>query len=354
MKSWHYALTAAVLFGHFSLATATPLAGEAEFIDPTNQSVGVILITGDLDTQDNSMAVAPFMFFGLQWFTQSVELLSIGTFTRPDGFGGTISATVSPGQLGAYMVFDWAGNVIPSLTVWDVNSSANGSSYTTIDSDSDGIAGHAFTVGPFVGFSVVYDFLTGDPPPDIDITVSATGGTTQECSETGGSTISLSAAIDLIGGAELGTIEWYVNGQMAGSGNTITPFLTLGEHSVEALASTTTGESGGNSLILTVRDTTPPVLTTGFVDQGGNPVNATSAGNFVSASITAIDTCDSNPVTEGTAVPVFAVSNGDIIKIQSGKVNTVELPTTAIELSATASDASGNSSSGMAVLSINH
>lgn len=352
MKPWHHTLTAAVLLIQSGGATATPLAGDAIFLDPTNQSVATIPITGDLDNTNSSMTVDPFSFFGLQWFTRSVELLGTGTFTRPDGFGGTISATVNTGQLGTYMVFEWGANTIPNFMVWDVNNSANGSSYTTIDSDGDGIPGHAFVVGPFPGFSVLYDFIVGDPPPDIDITIGAAGGTTQECAETGGSTISLSASINLIGGAELGTIEWFVDGQTAGTGVTVTPFLTLGTHTVDALASATTGESDRDALSVTVRDTKPPVLDAGFVDQAGNPVTATSAGNFVTASILASDICDPSPVTDGTAAPVFAVSNGDAIKIQSGKVNTVELPTTAIELSATASDASGNSSSGMAVLSI--
>jgi len=352
MKTSLLSVVAVLLSITFNTVSATPLAGNADFLDPTNQSLGAIPISGDLDTANNSMSVDPFSFFGLQWKTQSVELLGTGTYTRPDGFGGTISATVNPGQLGAYMVFEWGANVLPNLMVWDVNSSANGSSYTAIDSDGDGIPGHAFVVGPFVGFSVIYDFIVGDPPPDIDITINAIGGTTQECSETGGSTITLSTTIDLIGGATLGSIEWYLDEQAAGSDGTLTSFLALGTHSVVALASTTTGESSSDSLNITIIDTTAPALATGFVDQGGNPITTTSAGNFVSASIIASDICDPAPGTEGTATPVFAISNGDTIKIQSGKVNTVELPTTAIELSASATDASGNSSSGMAVLSI--
>ena len=352
MEIWQHTAAATVFIIQSSLAAATPLVGDARFLDPGNQLVASIPITGDLDTVNGSMAVDPFSFFGLQWFTRSVELLGSGTFTRSDGSGGTISTTVNPGQLGAYMEFEWGPTVLPNFMVWDINSSANGSSYTTTDSDGDGIAGQAFVVGPFVGFSLGYDFIVGDPPPDIDISISAAGGTTKECSETDGSMIEISASVTLIGNAELGAIEWFVDGQTAGTGVTITPFLALGTHTVDSLASTTTGETDSDSLILTVRDTSPPVLDVAFIDQAGNPVTATSAGNFVNASIIATDICDPAPATDGTAVPVFAVNNGDNIKIQSGKVNTVELPTTAIELSASATDASGNSTSGMAVLSI--
>lgn len=49
---------------------------------------------------------------------------------------------------------------------------------------------------------------------------------------------------------------------------------------------------------------------------------------------------------------MFAVDDGDVIRIRGGRVSDVRLPVTALELSATARDASGNSASGMAVLSI--
>lgn len=352
MKTSFLSVVGALLSITLNTVSATPLAGDAVFLDPTNQSVGTIRIIGDLDTSNSSMVVDPFSFFGLQWDTQEIELLGTGTYTRPDGYGGNISTTVNPGQLGAYMTFNWGANVMPNFMVWDANSSPGGSSYTTADSDGDGIPGQAFLAGPFPGFSLAYDFIVGNPPPDIDITIGAIGGTTQECAETGGSTVSLSTTINLVGDATLGSIEWYIDGQVAGSGDTLTSFLTLGTHSIGALASTTTGESDSDYLDVTIIDTTAPALATGFLDQAGNPVTSTTAGNFVRASIIATDVCDPAPDTEGAATPVFAINNGDAIKIQSGKVNTVELPTTAIELSASATDASGNSGTGMAVLSI--
>ena len=349
MKTSLLSVVAVLLSITFNTVSATPLAGNADFLDPTNQSLGAIPISGDLDTANNSMSVDPFSFFGLQWKTQSVELLGTGTHTRPDGFGGTISATVNPGQLGAYMVFEWGVNVLPNLMVWDVNSSVNGSSYTAIDSDGDGIPGHAFVVGPFVGFNVIYDFIVGDPPPDIDITINAIGGTTQECSETGGSTVGLTATVTLVGGAELGSIDWFVNNESAGSGETITTFLALGSHTVDVVATAITGESGIDSVSVEVKDTTPPDLEVAFLDQAANVVTSISAGNHVTARLAPTDICDPAPTAEGAAIPVFEVADGDAIKLQGDKI---KLPTTAIELSGSATDASGNSRSGMSVLSI--
>ena len=350
MKTLVLAALAAALIISSNTASATPLAGDAKFLDPANQSVATIPITGDLDTANSSMTVDPFIFLGLQWFTQSVELLGTGTFTRPDGFGGSISATVNPGQLGAYMTFEWGINVIPNFMIWDVNSSANGSSYTTADSDGDGIPGHAFVVGPFVGFSILYDFIVGDPPPGISVSIGIEGGTTQECSEAGGSIVSLSATIDVVGGAEPGSVEWFVDGESSGTGETATPFLALGPHTVEALASSTTGETGTDSITVLVQDTTPPDLDVAFIDRAGEPITTAGAGTRVTTRILPSDICDPDPVAEGTVSPVFAVNDGDLIKVQSEKIK--DLPTTAIELSASTTDASGNSNSGMAVLSI--
>jgi hypothetical protein len=311
-------------------------------------------ITGDLDLINNTLTVDPFLFFGFEWVTQSVELLGEGIHTRPDGSGGNISATVESGQAGAYIVIGWNFNAFPTFMVWDVASNANGAVYTAVDSDGDGVPGHALIPGPFPGFTAVYDFTIGEPPPGIGVSIGVGGGLTQECADIGGSDVSLTATIVLIGGAEAGSIEWFVDGEEAGTGEIITPFLTLGPHTVEVLATTATGEIDQDSVDVTIQDTTKPIIDVAFIDQNGEPVTTTSAGNHVTARITASDICDPNPETEGAAMPVYAVNDGDAIKIQSGKINTVDLPTTAIELSATATDESGNSTSGMAILSITH
>ena len=336
------------------VVSATPLTGQVRFLDPSGLDIfaGGGSITGDLDTLNGTMSVDPFMFLGSDWITKSVELLGEGAHTRPDGFGGSISVTVAPGQLGAYMVFEWNINELPNFMVWDVTSTAGGGVYTTVDSDGDGTPGQVFLTGPFPGFTVVYDFTVGEPPPGITVAVGVDGGTIQECTESRGSVVSLTASTDLVGGAELGSIDWTVDGDFAGSGASLTPFMTLGSHTVEVLASTTTGESDTDSVTVEVRDTIAPDLDVAFLNRDGEPITAIDAGSRVTARISATDICDAEPVTEGAAVPVFAVSDGDTIRIQGGKTNTVKLPTTAIELSATAADASGNNATSMAVLSI--
>lgn len=347
-------LLAAVLICWINSASATPLAGDMTFLDPTGQPVGTTPITGDLNTLNSTMSVDPFSFFGFQMVTASIELLNEGTHTRTDTISGVSSSvTVNPGQQGAWMWFTWSVSEFPTFMVWDVSHNPNGAVYTAVDSDGDGIPGHAFFSGPFPGFNMSYNFTVGEPPPGISVSIGIEGGTTQECSETGGSMVNLNATISVVGGAEPGSIEWFIDGESVGSGETATPFMTLGTHEVEALASSTTGETGTDSITVLVRDTTPPDLDVAFINQAGEPITNTSAGTHVTTRIVPSDICDPSPVAEGAASPVFAVNDGDPIKIQSGKINTVELPTTAIELSASTTDASGNRNSGMAaVLSI--
>lgn len=347
-----FLLAVLVLAAVTNSVSATPLDGTATILDPGGSPISENPVTGDLDLALNSMSVDPFVFFGFNLGPQSIELLGPGTYTRTDGVGGATTATVGPGQLGGYFIIAWNNNLMGTFMVWDVTSSATGGLYTTVDSDGDGFPGHAFVSGPFPGVSLYYDFLIGDPPPGINVTINISGGTVQECSETGGSTVGLTAATNLVGGASLGRVDWVIDGASAGSGSTTSSYLALGSHSVDVTAFTTTGESGTDSITVIVRDTTPPVLEVGFLDQSGIKITSATSGTHLTAQISPTDVCDPAPVASGTAVPVFEIVDGDPIKLQSGKINTVELPTTAIELSATASDTSGNSTSGMAVLSI--
>jgi len=101
-----------------------------------------------------------------------------------------------------------------------------------------------------------------------------------------------------------------------------------------------------------IQDRTPPRLELGFLNRRGEVVTSTESGRRVTTKITVTDVYDPEPVVESTAMPVFSVHDGEKIVIRNGRLNAVKLPTTAIDLSATAHDASGNSVTGMAVLSI--
>ena len=61
--------------------------------------------------------------------------------------------------------------------------------------------------------------------------------------------------------------------------------------------------------------------------------------------------CDSNVDVAGVANPVYEVISGEVIKIQ-GNNQTINMPSTAIEVTATATDDSGNKQLDQAILPI--
>ena len=161
--------------------------------------------------------------------------------------------------------------------VWDVVTTSSGGLYTAFDSDGDGIPGEAFeNVPAFAGFTIAYDFIVGDPPPDVFVTISVEGGVVQECSEAGGSPVSLTAELGFVGDTQPVTVDWYLDGGSIGSGESVAPFVALGVHSVEVQVSTVSGESDSDSVSIEVRETTPPDLDVAFVNHDGEQVTETS------------------------------------------------------------------------------
>ena len=69
--------------------------------------------------------------------------------------------------------------------------------------------------------------------------------------------------------------------------------------------------------------------------------------------MSAIDICDPEPSIEAIVTPVTTVANGDIITIKPDSANKgASLDTTALELSAVATDASGHQTIKKTVLDI--
>ena len=327
-------------------------------------------------------------FFGVIWTTHDIRVFSEGTYTFDTactpadiaagitfcGGGVPLTLTVAPGQLGAHIFVDWSGNTdINVAVVWNPNDAFGSPIYdgcsfphtcdpthtptriwdlASKDGNGDGVQGIPMVDGPFAGFNANFSLNLGPTPPGITVSIDVAGGSQQECTETGGSTVNISAETMLFGGAELDSIEWKVDGSSAGSGETITPFLELGTHTVGVLATTNTGESDTDSVTVIVTDTTAPILDVAFIDRRtGEPISQIERANvqWIEAHFTATDACDANPQTTG--VGGFAVQNGDLLKIQ-GNNNTVTMTTSEIDLVATTTDVSGNSISGAATLQI--
>lgn len=346
-------LTGIALVASAQLANADVLAlnGTAQMYDPSGLMVGPpIPITGHYDTDVMHVSVDPWMFFGMLTYSE-IDLLDPGTHTRP----GAGSVMVNGVQLGGFIQTDWAANVdLPAFIVWDVLNYPGGMHFEPVDSDGDGVPGHAMISGPFPGFSIVYEFDVGAPAPDVDVSLTVSGGTRQECDALGGKTVSVAATVDLDGGAVLGSIDWSVDGEAAGTSTSITPFLTLGSHTVEVTATTTEGLYDTARTVVNVVDTTRPNLSIAFVDtRSGQPVTAVDGAgvSFIEVRLDASDVCDGDVDVLGVAKPVYAIMGGEVIRIQ-GNTQDVDMPTTAIEVSATATDDSGNKQIDQSILPI--
>ena len=309
---------------------------------------GLFPVTGTVDIDNNVLVIDDFLFFGLNTVTNVQEILPPGSYTRE--FNGiVINATIDPGNIGAYMTIEWNTLEIPLIMGWEVTSS--NTIFTSVDVDGDGIPGMLITWGPFFGINATYDFTAEPVVPGVNLALTVVGGTIQECMIPGGSEVTINALPTVFGGAVLDSISWTIDGNDAGTGMVITEFLSLGPKSIQAVATTTTGETATASTTVTIRDTVRPELQIAFIDNQGQQVENAGPGH-VEISMTATDICDPNPsIGRATATPASEVLSGDIVQINAGKDN-LKLPITSLRVDATAADASGNVTSNSAILGI--
>jgi hypothetical protein len=188
-------------------------------------------------------------------------------------------------------------------------------------------------------------------PPPLSVNIVVSGGTSQECASPGGSEIGVSTVINnLQPDDSISAISWSLDGEPAATGNSANLFFTLGTHIVDVDVTTGAGSSAANSLGVGVADTAPPALAVGFIDRKtGEPVNQlTSPNSKVRVHIDASDICDPEPAVTATAgIPVV---DGELIKIRAEQGRMVFGESDDISVSAIASDASGNSTTGSATL----
>lgn len=344
------------LFGFGGQAHALSLHGTADLYFPGfNMPIMSVPITGGYDATANTLQIDPFSIFGSQLQTNVTQLLGPGTYNSFLN-GIPTTTTVAANQIGAYMTFSWSGYPsVQTVMVWNVVHDASGEeTFTAVDTDGDGIPGQAFNAGPYPGLTLAYDLDTGPVAPGVDVSVSVSGGSPQQCSAIGGSTVDMTADVHLLRGAQLSSVQWYIDGASAGTGMRITPFLKLGRHDIKVVATITTGTTATASTSVSVVDTIPPKVTAGFVDvRTGDPITSISGASaqFVGISVHATDVCDASPTTSAAVVPSHAVKDGDTILIQ-GQTGQVELSTSALSLGVIATDASGNRASAHAVLNI--
>ena len=75
--------------------------------------------------------------------------------------------------------------------------------------------------------------------------------------------------VNLFNGAELGTLEWILDGESisVGTDPSFTSFIPLGSHSMEVVATLVSGQTDSDSQTFAVTDTQAPDLQVGFIDK---------------------------------------------------------------------------------------
>lgn len=208
----------------------------------------------------------------------------------------------------------------------------------------------------FVGQYVQFDLkgiTDGAVGPFVLADIDVDGGLLRECTVTNGDQVAVSARIVLGGGARLGTVEWFVDGEPAAMGEATTLFVPLGEnHTIDLTVTADTGETASDSVALEVKDTRSPGLEVAFLDaRTGEVVTEVVGGQQVQVSVVASDDCDPNPKTDVDIVPIYKAQNGEVIKIKS-KAGKLKLNADGLKLDGVAEDAAGHKGRDSTVLTI--
>lgn len=193
--------------------------------------------------------------------------------------------------------------------------------------------------------------LDGFPAePRATISISVEGGRAQECSETGGSTLVMNASTTVPDGDSVESIGWTVDGNPLPDGASIDGYIALGSHIITANVQTVGGLTASATTSVTIRDTTPPEISAGFLDRmRGLPTEEIQRFNFLQIQAAATDVCDPSPEVE--AMIGGAVQDGTLVYIMKYFGN-VSINLSAIDLTVHAKDASNNSSSATTTLNI--
>jgi hypothetical protein len=309
--------------------------------------------TGAPDGSELPSIDMPWAFFGNTGMHQTTVPVVI--FNGDNGTGDNIASLDFSGW-----GFTWNG--IPDIPLG--GDSANFPSDTgvaVLNCSSECNIGDSFSLDYFAhvalgdpsGFGGVFytAHLEGviDPgsplPPTKSVSIQVTGGASQECDSHGGSTIEASANIVTTDVNDIVAINWELDGAVAGSGDTVNIFAPLGDHTISVTVDTLASGTFQDSEPVTVSDNTSPELAIRFIDQrtGAEITEVTGNGmHLVTVMYDVSDICDPDPAASGVAVPVYAIEDGDVIKINKKKLATATLGTSAVNVSADATDASGN------------
>lgn len=196
------------------------------------------------------------------------------------------------------------------------------------------------------------EVVNGSEEPAVRVTLNLPTAN-YECLD-GGALVEASSTVDLINDAQLESVVWKVDGQLVASTESFSDYLPLGLHTLEIVATITTGDQASALRHVRITDTENPVITAFFTDsRTGEVITSIDTKNtsFVQSNFGATDACDTEPNVQGFGG--FALTDGQTLKIQ-GNQDKVELNASALEMFVKATDASGNSSEETKTLSISN
>ena len=177
--------------------------------------------------------------------------------------------------------------------------------------------------------------------PRARVVVRVDGDTVKECASYDGTATGISADITLPAGDELASIHWTLDGNSIGTDVQLTPTIALGTHTLTAQIETVGGLTATDSETVVVQDTQAPLVSAALIDrQTGTAVTTVSKTSQLHVQATATDVCDANP-TLTSAVVGLPVSDGAAVNVQVEQ-GWMRVDATQMNLSVTASDASGN------------
>ena len=179
-------------------------------------------------------------------------------------------------------------------------------------------------------------------PPDL--TTSIVGSDLLECSDfgTGNGEYSVVSNFDLAD--PIISTEWFVDGDSLGLSDTILANLPLGISVIKVEVTTLSGQQASDSILVEVVDTTSPTIEIAFVDKLGNSISQISRNGLhdLSIQLNAYDICDMNVTAVGNAG--VNVVNGTPLGVHATQEE-ITLSGTAMTLTATSEDDSGNTTS---------
>ena len=190
-----------------------------------------------------------------------------------------------------------------------------------------------------VKYTLHLEGVVGVDVPTKSVTIQLTGGAFRECSAHDGNIIEASADINTTNLNDITSINWLLDDDHVGLGESVNVLTPIGSHNLAVVVDTVESGIIESSVEVVVIDTTSPDLGIHFINEknGQEVTEVSSKGiKFVTVVYDVLDVCDPAPMVSGISSPVKLTNNGDTITIIR------QLQTSAVNVSAKATDASGN------------